>query len=492
MAQSGVQFPGPRAESTGVDLLLRIDQRLAPALAGSGGSAQAAPRIVGAFCEALQWDCGSFWTRDSDEADRLTCLGAWGVDAPGIAEYLQHTHGRRPILNRAGIAGSAWLNAAPVWVADITQDDAFRRVPIALRAGLRGTLAFPVALGSQVLGVLELHSTAVQPRDEALLAGLPLLGGQIGQFLLRAQALAQLAESEKRVRSLTALSSDWFWEQDARLHFVRFEGHGAGRSGSKLAPAVIGHCPWEVQGLVPVSSSWDDHRSRLERREAFRDFECVLRDGDGEMVHLCLHGDPIHDADGEFRGYRGTARDTTLHKQAVQRIQYLSTHDELTGLPNRAALRQLVNQAIELAKRYERRFAIVLINIDRFRRMNDGLGRDGGDALLRELAQRLRKQLRASDVVARLDGDEFAVLAHELPEAQQAEPVARKLLQALSEPLRLQGREYRLTACAGVATYPQDAHDERALMTQAGLALRAAKRQGAGSLRCCDPAPAGV
>lgn len=475
-----------------MERLLQIDRRLAPVLAGPGSSAQAAARIVGAFCEALQWACGSFWTRDGEVADRLVCLGAWGVDAPGVAEYLQHTHGRRPILNRAGIVGAAWLDASPVWVTDIAQDDAYRRVPIALRAGLRGTLAFPVAVGNQALGVVEIHSTAVQPRDDALLAGLPLLAGQIGQFLLRTQALAQLAESEKRVRSLTALSSDWFWEQDARWHFVRFEGHGAGRSGSKLAPAVIGHCPWEVQGLVPVSSTWDDHRARLERREPFRDFECVLRDDAGEMVHLCLNGDPIQDADGQFRGYRGTARDTTLHKQAVQRIQYLSTHDELTGLPNRAALRQLVNQAIELAKRYERRFAIVLINVDSFRRMNDGLGRDGGDALLRELAQRLRKALRASDVVARLDGDEFAVLAHELPSPQHAEPVARKLLQALGEPLRLQGREYHLTACAGMATYPHDANDERALMAQAGAALRAAKKHGADSLRACEPAAAGV
>lgn len=474
-----------------MDLLLRIDQRLGHALA-SPGSAQAAPRIVGAFCEALGWACGSFWTRDASEADRLTCLGAWGVEAPGIAEYLQHTHGRRPILNRAGVVGAAWLSAAPVWVPDITQDENFRRVPIALRAGLRSTLAFPVAVGSQVLGALELHSAAAQPRDESLLAGLPLLGGQIGQFLLRAQALAQLAESEKRVRSLTALSSDWFWEQDARLHFVRFEGHGTGRSGSELARTVIGHCTWEVQGLVPVSETWVDHRAQLDRREPFRDFECVLRTDAGEMVHLCLHGDPIHDADGQFRGYRGTARDTTLHKQATQRIQYLSTHDELTGLPNRAALRQLVNQAIELAKRYERCFAILMLNIDRFRRMNDGLGRDGGDALLRELAQRLRKQLRASDVVARLDGDEFAVLAHELPQAQQAEPVAHKLLQAVAEPLQLQGREYRLSACVGIATYPRDAIDERALLQQAGLALRAAKRQGMGTVRSCESVAAGT
>jgi diguanylate cyclase (GGDEF)-like protein/PAS domain S-box-containing protein len=469
-----------------VDLLLRIDRRLAPVLAGAGSGAQAAPRIVGAFCEALGWACGTFWSRDPEAADRLVCLGAWGVDTPGIVEYLQHNNGRRPILNNAGIVGSAWLGAAPVWVSDITRDETFRRVPIALRAGLRSALVFPVAVGTQVLGVIELYSTETQARDETLLAGLGLLGGQIGQLLLRAQAQAQLAESEKRLRSLTALSSDWFWEMDAQLRFVRFEGRGVGKSGAELAPAWIGRRHWEVEGLVP-GVDWDDHRARLERREPFRDFEAVLREPNGEMVHISAHGDPIHDANGQFAGYRGTARDVSVHKQAAQRIQYLSTHDELTGLANRAALRQLVSQAIELAKRYERCFAVLLLNVDRFQRMNDSLGRDAGDALLRELGLRLKKHLRASDVVARLDGDEFAVLAHELPVPQQAEPIARKLLEAVSAPLVLPGHgEFRVTACVGTANYPMDAQDERTLMKHANLALRAAKRDGLNRLRCHD------
>ena len=469
-----------------LDVLLRMDQRLAQVLAGTGSGAQAASKIVAAFCEPLGWACGTLWSRDAEVADRLVCLGAWGVDTPAIAEYLGHTHGRRPILNNAGIVGAAWLGAAPVWVPDIANEEGFRRVPIAMRAGLRAALAFPVAIGSQVLGVVEICSTDVHQSDEALLAGVRLLGGQIAQFLLRSQALQQLGESEKRFRSLTALSSDWYWEQDAQCRFVRFEGRGVTRSGAEMAPALIGRRSWEVQGLLPGSSDWDAHRATLQRRDPFRDFEFVYRDHKGEMVHLCAHGDPSHDANGQFTGYRGTARDITVHKQAAQRIQYLSTHDELTGLPNRAALRQLVNQALELAKRYERRFAVLLLNLDRFQRMNDSLGRDAGDALLRELAQRLHKQLRASDVVARLDGDEFAVLAHELPAPQQAEPIARKLLEAVNEPLLVQGQAFRLTACVGIATYPDHAPDERSLMKHAHLALRAAKRHGTNALRFYD------
>ena len=234
MTEPNPQLAHAVLASSGVDLLLRIDQRLAPVLAGPGNSAQAAPKIVGAFCAAMGWACGALWARDAEVADRLVCLGAWGIDTPGIAEYLGYTHGRRPILNNAGIVGAAWLGAIPVWVPDIATDEAFRRVPIALRAGLRTALAFPLAVGDQVLGVVEMCSTDVHQPDEALLAGLRLLGGQVAQFLLRAQVQSQLGESERRFRSLTALSSDWFWEQDAQCRFIRFEGRGAGRSGAAI------------------------------------------------------------------------------------------------------------------------------------------------------------------------------------------------------------------------------------------------------------------
>lgn len=474
------------AQAAVLDLLLRVDGQLARTIAAAGSAAQAAPKIVGAFCQALGWSCGTLWSRDAEAAYRLACLGSWGVDGPGIAEYLNYARGRRPLLNAAGAVGAAWLRAAPVWVRDMASDETFRRVPTAMRAGLRSALAMPVAVGDQVLGVLDLCSTKVHEPDETLSAGLRLLAAPVGQFLLRAQLQQQLAQSEKRFRCLTALSMDWFWEQDAQGRFVRFEGQGLTRTGAELAPAFIGRRLWEVTGLVPAAGDWDAHRTTFERHEPFRDFELVRREDMGTMRHFNVNGDPVCDVDGGFTGYQGTARDITLHRQAAQRIHYLSTHDELTGLPNRAALRQLVNQAIELARRYERRFALMIVNVDHLARMNHRFGRDGGDQLLREVAQRLRKPLRASDIVARLDGDEFAVLAHELAAPEQAETVARKVLLAVNDPMRHEGETFRITACAGVATYPLHAPDERTLMQQAAAALRAAKQLGEGSWKICD------
>jgi diguanylate cyclase (GGDEF)-like protein len=487
-----VQVPQPHAdiedEPTGVcmELLLRIDRLLAQALAQPGSSAQVAPAIVRAVCEPLGWTCGALWSRDDSAPDRLVCLGAWGIDTAAMRAHLDLMRGRRPILSTSSISGAAWLNAAPVWVADMAEDPQFRRVPATMRAGLRSALALPVAAGDQVLGVVEVCSTGVHARDERLLDGVRLLGGQIAQFLLRAQAQQQLADSQGRMRRLVALSSDWVWEQDDELRFTKVDGRGVTRSGAEMAPEMIGRRCWEVAGLVPASGEWDALRATLERRDALRDFACVYRDPEGRVLHISIHGEPTHDASGRFTGYCGTVRDLTLQRQAAQRIQYLATHDELTGLPNRATLRQLVNQAIELAKRYERRFAVFMLNIDRFKRMNDGLGREAADALLRELAARLRKHLRASDVVARLDGDEFAVLAHELLTPQHAEPIVRKLMEVVSEPLTIQGQDFRVSACIGVASYPQDAQDEPTLMKQAGLALRAAKKEGMDKFRFCE------
>lgn len=472
----------PSGPATGLELLLQIDRQLSAVLVVPATVAQAAARIVGAFAAPMGWACGAFWSRDPEAADRLVCLGAWGIDAPGIAEYLGHVQGRRPILHAAGIVGAAWLGAAPVWVADVSKDDTYRRVPIALRAGLRSALVLPVAAGEQVLGVIELCHTAACEEDTALLAGLRLLGGQVAQFVLRAQAQQQLSDSEQRLRSLVQLSSDWQWELDAQLRVQRIEGRGAGRSAADLAPSLLGRRLWEVAGLVPGSLDWDGLRAALGRHEALRDFACVLREDGGERLHLSLSADAVHDLDGRFAGYRGTARDLTQQRQAAQRLQYLSTHDELTGLPNRAALLQLLAQAVELARRYQRSFALLVFNLDRFHRINDGLGREAGDALLRELGQRMKKALRASDVVARLDADEFAVLAHELPDARHAEAVARKLLDALGAPVALREGEIRITACAGIAVYPLDAPDVAGMMKRAAAALRTAKRSGANRL----------
>jgi diguanylate cyclase (GGDEF)-like protein len=169
--------------------------------------------------------------------------------------------------------------------------------------------------------------------------------------------------------------------------------------------------------------------------------------------------------------------------QADERIKYLAMHDGLTELPNRASFNQLLRGAIETAQRRERSFAVLFIDIDRFKVINDSLGHDSGDALLVETGNRLRRCLRAGDVVARLGGDEFVVILEHAFEAKQVEVAARKILAVVSQPMLLCGLECRATASIGIAMFPQDGEDEVTLTKNADIAMYRAKEEGKNGFR---------
>ena len=165
-------------------------------------------------------------------------------------------------------------------------------------------------------------------------------------------------------------------------------------------------------------------------------------------------------------------------KQGEERIRYLAAHDALTSLPNRMTFSNLLNMAIQTARRYERVFAVLFIDLDGFKSINDSLGHDAGDELLQEIAGRFSSCVRESDVVARLGGDEFAVLLQEAGDEDQVAAVARKILAAASKWCLIDGQECRVTASIGICMYPAGGQDEQTLMKNADLAMYFAKSEG--------------
>ncbi len=172
------------------------------------------------------------------------------------------------------------------------------------------------------------------------------------------------------------------------------------------------------------------------------------------------------------------ARIAIERNEAERRIQQLAHYDALTGLPNRVMFGQALEQALHRAQRHDQPLALLFVDVDRFKNINDALGHDAGDQLLREVAQRLRQCLRASDLVARFGGDEFIAVLEELPHGGYAGSVAAKLLQALAEPMPIQEQEFHVTASIGIAAYPQDAPDAITLQKHADIAMFRAKAQG--------------
>jgi diguanylate cyclase (GGDEF)-like protein len=164
--------------------------------------------------------------------------------------------------------------------------------------------------------------------------------------------------------------------------------------------------------------------------------------------------------------------------QAEQNLQFVATHDALTSLPNRTMFSDRLSQALAQAQRYNRHLALLFVDLDGFKTVNDTFGHEVGDVLLREIASRLRACLREGDVVGRIGGDEFVVLIEEFGEPAQLALVARKILETMAQPVAVRGEECRVTASVGISAYPQDGKDSQTLLKNADSAMYRAKEQG--------------
>lgn len=303
---------------------------------------------------------------------------------------------------------------------------------------------------------------------------------------------ATLQESESRYRGLTQLTSDWYWEQDVHFRFTRFDGAlSAGRD--KTGPDSIGRTRWENGALNLTEADWAAHRAVLEAHQEFRELEIRDRDADGQVYWIAISGAPIFDSHGVFKGYRGIGRNITERKEAEAKIERLAFYDVLTDLPNRRLLMDHLQHAIAACARSRSHGALLFIDLDNFKDLNDTRGHDVGDLLLQQVAQRLKASVRESDTVARLGGDEFVVLLEDLGSTTedailQAERVGKKILHQLNVSYMLQSVEHHSTPSVGITLIHEQRQSVDELLKQADLAMYEAKAAGRNTLRFFDPA----
>jgi diguanylate cyclase (GGDEF)-like protein/PAS domain S-box-containing protein len=293
---------------------------------------------------------------------------------------------------------------------------------------------------------------------------------------LEAQQVA-LEDSEARFRDLTELSSDWYWEQDEHFRFTVVSSEITTKAGIS-ARDHVGKTRWELPGINLSQAEWDRHIALLKAHQPFEGFTYQRAGPDGEMRYFRMSGRPIFDAQGTFKGYRGVGKDVTDAKAVEERIENLAYHDALTGLPNRASLSLMLNHAISRARRDGSGLAILFIDLDGFKQVNDTLGHEAGDALLRDVGNRLKSHVRQNDIVARLSGDEFLVLLEDVSEPQQAAKVAEKILLQIAGTSQQSGTPHGVTASIGISFYPQDGEDEKTLMKNADGAMYRVKQRG--------------
>jgi len=309
----------------------------------------------------------------------------------------------------------------------------------------------------------------------------------IDDVLARKRTEQALQESEQRFRQLVAMSSDWYWEQDEQFRFTHVTGDFTEKSGITVE-RVLGRRRWDYVPALTDTELGRSHVATLEAHEPFRNLEYRCVDDNGDERWFCINGQPVFDEAGKFAGYRGTGSDITARKLTEQRVHHVAQHDVLTGLPNRSLLQDRLSQAIAYATRSGHQVWVMLIDLDRFKFVNDSMGHKAGDVLLMTVAARLRSSLRDTDTVARLSGDEFVVILSEHTDEPLTPAIVQRVMDAVAQPVILGNKEFFVTCSIGVAAYPSDGTPSDNLIEHADIAMYRAKKLGRNNFQFYTPA----
>ena len=287
---------------------------------------------------------------------------------------------------------------------------------------------------------------------------------------------AAIRRSEARFRDIAEASSDWIWETDRDLNLTYVSEH-FGRATGLIPSDVLGRPLHRVLQRRDATEA-QERNGGIGVAASFRDILCLLHTDGRETRTLRVAGKPVLDPKRNLIGYRGTATDITAEVEAQRQLQFFARHDPLTGLPNRMVLLSRLEETLVRGRRDHQTAAMLCLDLDRFKAVNDGFGHAAGDQVLVGCAERLRGCIRDTDLVARLGGDEFAVLQVGVTRIEDVHALCERILAVMAQPFRLDGTEAVVGASVGVAMIPADGDQAARILQKADIALYRAKAEG--------------
>ncbi len=315
-----------------------------------------------------------------------------------------------------------------------------------------------------------------------------LIHGFIQDISERHEREIRLARAEERYRSIFENATEGIFQSTAEGHYLEVNRALARIYGYPSPGAMIDSLRDIGQQLYLKPERRLEFIRQMRAQGELVNFESEVRRRDGTVIWISENAHEVRDPAGELLYYEGTVEDITERKAYEALIAHQATHDTLTNLPNRNLMLERIQQAIRAADREQSGLAVVFIDLDHFKHVNDSLGHSAGDELIREIAERLRRCVRESDTVARIGGDEFVLLlvdGHRDPAMVSA--AVSRVLEAIEKPCQISGCEYLITCSLGVSLYPRDGREAETLLKHADLAMYEAKASGRNAIRFFTP-----
>ncbi|TEW45335.1 EAL domain-containing protein [Psychromonas algicola] len=291
----------------------------------------------------------------------------------------------------------------------------------------------------------------------------------ISSALKNETLIQDLTNAEKRFSDIAHSTSNWLWETDVNNQFTYC---------SDSANYIIGYSPSYLVGKKLNEFNINDGcLDNILTHENLIDVECWCRHYDGSIICLLVSAKPIVN-DGVFCGYRGVFEDITEQRKQENKIKNLAYSDTLTGLANRTAFQDKLTETIAASEKNKSKFALMFIDLDHFKNINDSMGHGAGDLLLIKLAGRLNQSIRSNDMVARLGGDEFIIILPDIEHRYEVEMVVERIFTNIKQPIIIHDKPVYSALSLGISLYPSDGEDAQSLLTKGDNAMYQAKSQG--------------
>ena len=430
--------------------------------------------ILQRLCEEFGWEIGQLWMRDSDD-DVLRLRDLWHARSPlAGAQVVNSVTTHFPGID---LPGQICARAEPVWIADIASDPNFGLPATAADARLHGAFGFPIRNGDHVTGVMNFYSGAIAEPDEDLLAMVKDLGGQLGRYIERRRAERAIQATAEHIRGVLDNVADGIISTDES---------GVVEFFNRAAQRLFGYTLAEVRGrdakmliAEPYRRDFVSHLNNYLRPGKSQASVSGSRELWGQRKDGSIFPMEFRASEmllGGERRFVGILHDISAQRAQTDALEYQSLHDPLTGLPNRMLFNDRLRQAMVIGHREREPLVLLIMDMDRFKEVNDTLGHQVGDLLLQQVALRLATTLRQSDTVARLGGDEFAVLPASGTDLQGGAQTAKKILRVLEHPFVVDGRNIDVGASIGIALCPEHGEEADTLMRHADVAMYVAKR----------------